>query len=196
MVSPIRAMREASTVVAQYQMTKLTDGRLSVDDISAEAAIALTLFGINGTGYFAFDDALSLSKSLNIRLEHKAAGYRDEGRMIGINDERTGRIRSGEEEEGYYAPVVKKGSKLRLVLPEERNPKRLCSPQSEWDIMQGMIMAFREGDTPVARAYLQRHAEGREDKVIGVLRVWADGCSSEDLRKEAQRILFGMKDGK
>ena len=101
MVSPIRAMREASTVVAQYQMTKLTGGQLSVDDVRAEAAIALTLFGINGTGYFAFDDALSLSKSLNIRLEHKAAGYRDEGRMIGINDERTGRSRSGEEEEGY-----------------------------------------------------------------------------------------------
>lgn len=196
MVSPIRAMQEASTVVAQYQMTKLTDGRLSVDDISAEAAIALTLFGINGTGYFAFDDALSLSKSLNIRLEYKAAGYRDEGRMIGINDERTGRTRTGEEEEGYYAPVVKKGSKLRLVLPEERNPKRLAAPQSEWDIMHGMIMAFREGDIPVARAYLQRHAEGREDKVIGVLRVWADGCGSEELKKEAQRILFGLKDGK
>lgn len=196
MVSPIRAMREASTVVAQYQMTKLTGGSLSVDDISAEAAIALTLFGINGTGYFAFDDALSLSKSLNIRLEHKLAGYRDEGRMIGINDERTGRVRTGEDEEGYYAPVVKKGSKLRLVLPEERNPKRLSSPQSEWDIMQGMIMAFREGDIPVARAYLQRNAEGREDKVIGVLRVWADGCGSEELRKEAQRMLFGLKDGK
>lgn len=192
-VSPIRAMREASTVVAQYQMTKLTGGRLSVDDVSAEAAIALTLFGINGTGYFAFDDALSLSKSLNIRLEHKAAGYRDEGRMIGINDERTGRTRTtGEDEEGYYAPVVKKGSKLRLVLPEERNPKRLAAPQSEWDIMQGVIMAYREGDIPVARAYLQRQAEGKEDKVIGLMRVWADGCG-EELRKEAQRILFGLK---
>ena len=195
LVSPIRAMREASTVVAQYQMTKLSGGRLSVDDVSAEAAIALTLYGINGTGYFAFDDALSLSKSLNIRLEHKAAGYRDEGRMIGINDERTGRTRSGEEEEGYYAPVVKKGSKLRLVLPEERNPKRLAAPQSEWDIMQGMILAYREGDIPVARAYLHRHAEGREEKVICVLRVWMDGCG-EALRKEAERILFGLKNGK
>jgi hypothetical protein len=125
------------------------------------------------------------------------AGFRGKVHfMIGINDERTGRARTGEDEEGYYAPVVKKGSKLRLVLPEERNPKRLSSPQSEWDIMQGMIMAFREGDIPVARAYLQRNAEGREDKVIGVLRVWADGCGSEELRKEAQRMLFGLKDGK
>ena len=194
-VSPIRAMQEASAVVAQYQMTKLTGGRLGVDDLSSEAAIALTLFGINGTGYFAYDDALSLSKSLNIRLENKAAGYPATDRMIGINDERTGRTRAGDNTEGYYAPVVKKGSKLRLVLPEERNSKRLAEPQSEWDIMQGMIMAYREGDVPVARAYLQRHAEGREDKVIGVLQVWADGCG-EELRKEAQRLLFGLKTGK
>ena len=196
MVSPIRAMREASAVVAQYQMTKFTGGRLSVDDVSAEAAIALTFFGINGTGYFAYDDALSLSRSLNIRLENRTAGYRDEGRMIGINDERTGRTRPGDEEEGYYAPLVKKGSRLRLVLPEERNPKRLITPQSEWDIMQGVILAYREGDIPVARDYLRRHAEGREDKVIGILRVWANGCGREDLHKEAERILFGLRSGK
>ena len=78
------------------------------------------------------------------------------------------------------------------MLPEERNPKRLAAPQSEWDIMQGVIMAYREGDIPVARAYLQRQAEGKEDKVIGLMRVWADGCG-EELRKEAQRILFGLK---
>ena len=194
LVSPIKAMQEASAVVAQYQMTKLTWGRLSVDDVAPEAAIALTLFGINGIGYFAFDDALSLSKSLNIRLETKAAGYRDEGRMIGINDEK--RMKKGtseDEESGYYAPVVKKGSKLRLVLPEERIKRRLDNPQNEWDIMQGVIMAFREGDVPVARAYLQRNAEGSEDKIFGMLRVWAEGCGSEELKKEARRILFGLK---
>ena len=49
--------------------------------------------------------------------------------------------------------------------------KRINAPQSEWDIMQGLIMAYREGDIPVARAYLQKHAEGKEDKVTGVLRV-------------------------
>lgn len=192
-VSPIRAMQEASAVVAQYQMTKLTGGRLSVEDLSAEAAIALTLFGINGIGYFAYDDALSLSRSLNIRLVSKAAGYRTEGRMIGINDERTGRTRNGKDEEGYYAPLVKRGSKLRLTRPEERNPKRLTAPQNEWDIMQGVIMKYREGDTPVARDYLQHNAVGREDKVIGVLQVWADGCGEEELRREAQRILFGLR---
>lgn len=196
LVTPTQAMREASTVVAQYQMTRLTKGRLSVEDMEPEAGIALTLFGIYGIGAFAFDDALSLSKSLNIRLENKAAGYRNEGRMIGINDERTGRRNRDDEVEGYYAPLVKRGSKLRLVLPEERNPRRLQNPQNEWDILQGLIMSFREGDMPVARAYLQRQAEGHEDKIIDILKVWADGCGSESLSKEAQRILFGMKDRK
>lgn len=196
LVSPIAAMREASTIVAQYQMTKLTDGRLSVEDIAPEAGVAVTLFGIYGTAYLPFDDALSLSKSLNIRLEHKIAGYRDEGRMIGINDEKTGRTRNDDDSEGYFAPLVKKGSKLRLVMPEERNERRLQEPQNEWDIMQGVIMAYREGDIPVARAYLQRQAAGHEDKVIAVLRVWADGCDSEALTKEARRILFGLNEGK
>ena len=195
-VTPTQAMREASTVVAQYQMTRLTKGRLSVEDLEPEAGIALTLFGIYGIGSFPFDDALSLSKSLNIRLENKAAGYRNEGRMIGINDERTGRRNRDDEVEGYYAPLVKRGSKLRLVLPEERNPRRLQNPENEWDILQGLIMSFREGDMPVARAYLQRQAEGHEDKIIDILKVWADGCGSEPLNKEAQRILFGLKDRK
>ena len=73
-----------------------------------------------------------------------------------------------DEVEGYYAPLVKRGGKLRLVLPEERNPRRLQNPQNEWDILQGLIMSFREGDMPVARAYLQRQAEGHEDKIIDI----------------------------
>lgn len=70
---------------------RLTRGRLGVEDLEPEAGAVLTLFGICGLAPFPFDDALSLSKSLNIRLENKAAGYRSEGRMIGINDERSGR---------------------------------------------------------------------------------------------------------
>ena len=193
LVSPIRAMKEAGTVVAGYQMTKLTGGKLSVDDLAPEAGVALTLFGIYGMNPFPYDEALSLSKSLNIRLEMKSAGYRDEGRMIGINTERTGKTQREDEEAGYFAPVVKKGSKLRLVLPEERISRRLNDPQNEWDIMQGVIMAYREGDIPVARAYLRRNAEGHEEKIKGILRVWADGCGNEDLKKEANRILFGLR---
>ena len=196
LVSPVDAMREASTLVAQYQMTKLTHGQLGVEDLSPEAGVAVTLFGVYGNGYFPFDDALSLSKSLNIRLEQKSAGYNAEGRMIGVNDELKKRTRDDDKPEGYYAPLVKKGSKLRLVLPEERSGFRLLHPQNEWDILQGVIMAYRDGDIPVARAYLQRHAEGREEKVNAVLRVWADGCENETLAKEAKRILFGLHTGK
>lgn len=192
-VTPIKAMREASTVVAQYQLTRLTNGVLSVSDVNAEAGIALTLFGIYGMNYLPYDDALSLSRSLNISLANKTAGYVVEGDMIGINAEVTGRNANNDEFEGYFAPVVRKTNKLRLVKPEERAQKRLQKPQTEWDIMQGLIMAYREGEIPVARAYMDEHAQGKEEKVIGVLKVWADGCGSEELRKEAQRILFGLK---
>ena len=193
MVSPIQAMREASTVVAQYQMGSITGGRLSVNDLKPEASIALTMLGIYGTRYFAFDDALSLSKSLNIRLENKTGGYHDDGEMIGINDERSGRRQRDEEEEGYFAPLVKKGSKLRIVLPEERNARRLFNPQQEWDVVQGMIMAYREGDIPVARDYLQKHASGNENRIMDILKVWADNCGKEDWKKETQRMMFGLK---
>lgn len=193
LVSPMKALREASTVVAQYQMTRLTKGRLGVEDVAPEASIALTLFGIYGTGYLPFDDALSLSKSLNIRLENKVAGYHNDGRMIGINDEHRGRASRSDEQEGYFAPLVSKGSKLRLALPEERHLKRLEFPQSEWDILHGAIMAYREGDIPVARAYMQKQAEGKQQEILDIMKVWADGCGSEKLQKEAERILFGLK---
>ena len=113
--------------------------------------------------------------------------------MIGINDEHTGRQVRDDETEGYYAPLVKRGSKLRLVLPEERNPRRLEHPQSEWDILQGLIMAYREGDTPVAWAYLQHQAEGREERILDVLEVWTRRCGSESLYQEARRIQFGLE---
>jgi len=186
-------MREASTVVAQHQMTRLTDGRLGVTDVEAEAGIALTLFGIYGTGWLPFDDALSLSKSLNIRLDNRSGGYKNDGHMIGINAESSLSSAREDEQEGFYAPLVSKGSKLRLALPEERNPRRLENPQSEWDVLHGLIMAYREGDMPVARAYLQKQAEGKEQKIIDILKVWADGCGSDTLQKEAERILFSLK---
>lgn len=113
--------------------------------------------------------------------------------IIGINDEASSRKRQEDADEGYYAPVVKKGSKLRLALPEERNSRRLANPQQEWDMVQGMIMAYREGDIPVARAYLQKHGTGSEGKLFNILQIWADNCGSEDLRKETQRLLFGLK---
>ena len=74
-VSPKRAMDEASAVVAQYQIERITQGRLKVEELEPEGAMALTLYGIFGLGQFPYDQALNLSRSLNINLEERSAGY-------------------------------------------------------------------------------------------------------------------------
>jgi adenine-specific DNA methylase len=196
-VSPMRAMLEASRVVAENQVTRITGGRLSVRDLDTETGMALTLFGIYGLGSFPFDDALSLSKSLNISLVNKSAGYRVEAQMIGINQEAGGssaRSRGAREEErGYPAPLVRSGSKLRLAKPEERDERRLDQPQTDWDILHGLIMAYREGDSPVAWGYLTRNAMENRQRVLDLLEVWAAEVSEEKLRKEAQILFFDLK---
>jgi len=194
-VSPIRAMNEASAVVAQHQVSRLTQGRLKVSDLNAEAAMALTLYGIFNLTGFPFNEALNLSRSLGISLEGKPAGYTVNDQMIGINNESRGsRARnSAAEDTGYHAPLVRRGSKLRLALPEERQQKRLEQPQTEWDILHGLIQAYREGDAPVARVYLAKHAEGREQLILDLLAVWSAEMVDEKLRKEAEAIAFSLK---
>ncbi|MDN5345523.1 MAG: putative methylase [Clostridia bacterium] len=194
-VSPIRAMNEASAVVARYQIARLTGGWLQVDDLNPEAAMALILYGIFGLAEFAYDEALNLSRSLNISLEARAGGYTINGPMIGINDAGCGRQarRSNAEDTGCYAPLVRRGSKLRLARPEERSRKRLDNPQTEWDILHGLVLAYREGDIPVARAYLARHAPARERVVLDLLAVWAGKTADENLRREGEAILFGLR---
>ncbi len=194
-VGPVRAMLEASRVVAENQIHRLTGGRLSVTDLSGEASMALTLFGIFGLAQFPYDEALSLSKSLNIRLEAKPAGYTPGEQMIGINQESGGgrAKRSRDEDRGYFAPLVRKGSKLRLVPPEERNPKRLEQPRTEWDVLHGLIVRFREGDVPVARAYLDEHAAGKEALYLDLLTVWEKEIPDPNLKSEARAIRFGLK---
>ncbi|MDD2605817.1 MAG: hypothetical protein PHF66_13505 [Desulfobacteraceae bacterium] len=159
--------------------------------------MALTLYGIFGLADFAYDDALNLSKSLNISLEGKSGGYNAEGRFIGINTQATGAGRRTSrvtaEDIGFHAPLVRKGSKLRLARPGERHQRRLEHPQTEWDILHGVIMAYRQGDVPVARGYLKRHTEGNEDFFKALLQVWAAEMPDEKLRKEAQALLFGLR---
>jgi len=195
-VGPIRAMNEASHVVAENQIRRITNGRLNVGDLSPEAAMALTLYGIYKLSEVPYDEALNLSRSLNIRLEAKTGGYTAEGRFIGINTQaragRRSRLASAEET-GFHAPLIRKGSKLRLVRPDERDSRRLDNPQTEWDILHGLIMAYRQGDIPVARGYLTRHAEGRENLIMDLLSVWAAEMSDMELRKEAQAMAFGLK---
>jgi putative DNA methylase len=195
-VGPLRAMNEASRVVAEHQITRITDGRLSVDDLDPETAMALTLYGIWGLHEFAFDAALNLSRSLNITLLARPAGYRVEGRMIGINQEagRQRRRSSAEAEDtGFHAPLVRKGSKLRLARPDERNPHRLERPQTDWDILHGVIQAYRRGDTPVARAYLEQHAPQHPQCILDLLDIWTAEMDQPDLRREAETIRFGLR---
>jgi putative DNA methylase len=194
-VGPIRAMDESSRVVAEQQVRDITNGRLSVDDLDSETAMALTLFGIWGLLEFPFHEALNLSKSLNIPMVNKSGGYRLEGRMIGVNQSTPGgrSRRDKAEVMGFHAPVVGKGSKLRLARPEERNEARLSAPQTDWDVLQGLIMAYRKGDIPVARSYLTQHAGDHQGLVLDLLRVWAAEVDDPDLKKEGESILFGFR---
>jgi adenine-specific DNA methylase len=194
-VGPVRAMTEASRVVAEHQIQRITKGALQVMDLSPEAAMALTLFGIYGLMDFPFGEALNLSHSLNIELSTRTGGYAANGRFIGINTAAAGNRRADRakaEDTGFHAPLLKKGSKLRLATPEERREARLIHPQTEWDILHGVIMAFREGDVPVARAYLDRHAPEKKTLIRHLLTVWAAEVPDDTLQKEARAILFGL----
>jgi putative DNA methylase len=194
-VTPVQAMAEASAVVAQYQIERITKERLKVENLGPEAAMALTLYGIFGLHYFSFDQALNLSRSLAIKLEEQPAGYDPVGSKIGVNAERPARSaqRQDPEEDGFHAPLLRYRSRLRLALPEERSPKRLENPRTEWDLLQGLIMAFREGDVPVARVYLERHAAGKQGIVLDLLSVWAGEMDRDELRKEAESLFFGLQ---
>lgn len=192
-VSPIRALNEASRVVAQHHIHKLTQGRLKVEDLTPEAAMAVTLYGICGLQPIRYDEVLNIARSLSIAIESRTAGYDATEKSIGYATEAAGRRASRSDDiVGYHAPLVRKGSNLRLALPEERNARRMASPQHEWDVLQGMILKYREGDVPVARAYLNEHADGEQTKILDLLRVWMNEADNEDLRKEGETMLFGL----
>jgi putative DNA methylase len=62
-VSPLRAMNEASSVVATNQIARITKGRITVAELDAETRMVLTMFGIFGLAEFAFDEAEPLALS-------------------------------------------------------------------------------------------------------------------------------------
>lgn len=195
-VSPIRAMNEASRVVAAHQITEITDGRIAVDDLDTETAMALTMYGIWGHNDVAFSEVLNLSRSLNISLETRTGGYGIEGRMVGMNTNLGGRKAvAGQvaEDKGYAAPLVKKGSKLRLTKPDERSTRRMANPQSDWDVLHGLLLKYREGDIPVARAYLDEQREGNDTIILDLLEVWSEEAETPKARTEAKSLLFGLK---
>lgn len=192
LVSPIRAMNEASRVVSQGRVSRITRGKVKVEELDSETAMALIIFGIWECAEVAYDDVFNLSRSLGIALEGKAAGYRVKDREIGTNQAEGARMRRGDPRH-YFAPLVRKGSKLCLALPEERQCARLAEPQTDWDRLHGLIMADREGDVPVARAYLQHQAAEHSDRILDLLVVWAAEVRDPDRQKEARALLFGIE---
>jgi putative DNA methylase len=196
-VSPIRAMNEASSVVAANQITRITRGRIAVAELDGETRMALTMFGVFGLSEFAFDEALNLSRSLGIGLYGAAGGYEVDRSNIGVNTAAEGRVRRarGAEAEalGYAAPLVRRGAKLRLALPEERDRRRLTEPKTDWDRLQGLILEFRRGDAPVARAYLERTSPDHGERILDLLDVWAAEVPDPGLKREAAEIRFGLR---
>jgi len=195
-VSPIRAMNEASRVVSENQIARITGGRIAVADLDSETAIALTFYGIWGAGEFSFDEGLNISKSLNISIGES----RSDKRTIRIEKtdpsaakRKASASSEGAERLGYTAPMIRKGSKLQLVLPEERNSNALNSPKSDWDVIHGLIMAYRSGDTPVARAFLNQHAADKVLRILDLLEVWGAESGDPKLRDESRAIQFGLR---
>ena len=80
-----------------------------------------------------------------------------------------------------------------MALPEERHTKRLENPQTEWDVLHGLITAYREGDAPVARAYLERHGGTKQQMILDLLHIWTEKMTNEELQREGKAILYGLQ---
>jgi hypothetical protein len=59
--------------------------------------------------------------------------------------------------------------------------------------LQGLILEFRRGDAPVARAYLTRTAADREGRILDLIEVWVAELADPELKREAALIRFGLR---
>lgn len=182
-VPPTRAMQEAARVVAEEEVSRLSGGLVTVDDLDAESRLAVIALGINGLGDFAFDDALQMSRSLNFRLQNRNGNYR-------VSDDMVAYANVGEDERA--APLAIKGNKLRLLKPEERAAARLDNPQTLWDVLGGLIVTYRDGGIVAARNFLTQHGKRESDALRGLLKVWAKECRDDELKREAQLIDYEL----
>lgn len=182
-VPPTRAMQEAARVVAEEEVSRLSSGLVTVDDLDAESRLAVISLGINGLGDFAFDDALQMSRSLNFRLQERSGNYR-------ASDDAVAYVKTGEDERA--APLAIRGNKLRLLKPEERAEARLENPQTLWDVLGGLIVTYRDGGIVAARNFLTQHGKRDSEALRGLLKVWAKECRDEELKREAQLIDYEL----
>ena len=79
-----------------------------------------------------------------------------------------------------------------MARPEERAEQRLESPQTDWDILHGLIQAYRRGESTVARSYLEQHATQSSQRILDLLDVWAAEVAEELLQKEAETMRFDL----
>ncbi len=191
-VSPIRAMAEASRVVAEQEVERISKGRVRVEELDAESAVAVMALGLWGHQPFAYDDALNLTRSLKVTLESKSGGYRPSPGVVGVASEAERGGKNQRDFDGYFAPLVRKGSKLRLLRADERSPRRLENPQTGLDKLHGMILNYREGGIVQVRNYLTQHAENDRITVLGLLAVYAAEVDDQRLRDEAQALVFEL----
>ncbi|WP_288928377.1 DUF1156 domain-containing protein [uncultured Maritimibacter sp.] len=184
-VSPVQAMTAASAVVAAHQITRITQGRLSVDELDTETGVALTVLGAFGTAEFAFDDARNLANALNVAIEGKSGNYSVADRRVGLATQQSGAT--------YAAPLVKSGSKVRLAAPEERAPSRLEKPQTAWDRLHGLIAAYRQGEDVLVRAYFEKHCLPQAQLLRDLLEVYRAEIRDERLQKEVEWVRFALE---
>lgn len=184
-VSPVQAMTAASAVVAAHQITRITEGRLSIEDLDTETGIALTVLGAFGTAEFAFDDARNLANALNVVIEGKNGNYTVSDRKVGLATQQAGAT--------YAAPLVKSGSKVRLAAPEERSPARLEKPQTAWDRLHGLIAAYREGEDVLVRAYFEKNCLDQAQLLIDLLEVYRAEIGDEKLQREVDWVRFALE---
>ena len=184
-VSPVQAMTAASAVVAAHQITRITAGRLAVEDLDTETGIALTVLGAFGTAEFAFDDARNLANALNVAIEGKNGNYTVLDRQVGLATQQAGAT--------YAAPLVKSGSKVRLAAPEERHSARLEKPQTAWDRLHGLIAAYREGEDVLVRAYFEKQCLDQAQMLMDLLAVYRAEIADEKLQKEVDWVRFALE---
>ncbi|MFC3631337.1 DUF1156 domain-containing protein [Paracoccus angustae] len=184
-VSPVQAMTAASAVVAAHQITRITEGRLTVEELDTETGVALTILGAFGTGEFAFDDARNLANALNVAIEGKSGNYIVADRRVGLATQQPGA--------SYAAPLVKSGSKVRLAAPEERATARLEKPQTAWDRLHGLIAAYRQGEDVLVRAYFEKHCLPQAQLLRDLLEVYRAEIGDERLQKEVDWVRFALE---
>ncbi len=92
----------------------------------------------------------------------------------------------------YEEPLAIRGNKLRLFKPEERAGQRLEHPQTLWDLLCGLIVLYRDGGIVAARNYLSAHGKRDNAALRGLLKVWANECDEDDLRREALLIDYEL----